>query len=272
METLKKVSKAIKKIALRLMQELMQRRLITTVEFLSGRQMPVHIRILIQGVMVLLGLILLLVQVLALMLGQEQMLVEGLGLMVGVGFTLILWLGLQSAILLMIWLGLMLVIGLGQLLGLLLRLGFRVESVLGQFLGVVLALVLELLVFPGLLIIRKLPDTNQNLGILGLILIQHLVFGLLLGLTLGAGFILVSVLLQTMNKKNKQTYLLKDKLSEKLPEEYRADLEALRKRYFEGGIPEPLINIMTGFHLLTMFRAYLQIKIENIWLSKRNQG
>ncbi|MEJ6487850.1 hypothetical protein N0Y54_42665 [Nostoc punctiforme UO1] len=64
---------------------------------------------------------------------------------------------------------------------------------------------------------------------------------------------------------------IKGWLSNILSEEWRAELEALRYRWFTEEKPELWIKIMTGFHLLDMLKGYFQIKLENRWLFKRKQ-
>lgn len=57
-----------------------------------------------------------------------------------------------------------------------------------------------------------------------------------------------------------------------LPEGWRRDLQDLRYTWLLEGKPELWIKIMTGFRLLEMLKAYLQIKVENIWLPKKKRS
>jgi hypothetical protein len=77
---------------------------------------------------------------------------------------------------------------------------------------------------------------------------------------------------QNSSVEIKQKSHIKGWLPNTLPEEWRGELEALRYCWLEEGKPEVWIVIITGFNLLIMFKAYLQIKVENIWLFKRKQG
>ncbi|MGF1934515.1 MAG: hypothetical protein RM347_008945 [Nostoc sp. ChiQUE02] len=70
----------------------------------------------------------------------------------------------------------------------------------------------------------------------------------------------------------KQKSHIKGWLSKILLEEWRGELEALRCGWLEKGKSELWIKIMTGFHLLGLLNAYLQIKVENTWLPKKKQS
>ena len=65
---------------------------------------------------------------------------------------------------------------------------------------------------------------------------------------------------------------IKGWLSKILLEEWRGELEALRYEWLKEGKPELWIKIMTSFCLLGLLKAYLQIKVENIWLPKKKQS
>jgi len=69
-----------------------------------------------------------------------------------------------------------------------------------------------------------------------------------------------------------QEYHIKGWVTKVLPEEWCGEIEALRRRWYDQHKGEFWIEIMTSFHLHAMFKAYLQIKVENIWLSKKRQG
>lgn len=69
----------------------------------------------------------------------------------------------------------------------------------------------------------------------------------------------------------KQKSHIKGWVTHILPEDWCGELEALRYEWFKADIPEPWIEIMTSFNLLTMFKADLQIKVENILLPKKKQ-
>ena len=49
------------------------------------------------------------------------------------------------------------------------------------------------------------------------------------------------------------------------PEDWRGELEVLRYELFVKKKRNVLINFITIVHLLDMFKAHLQIKLENIW-------
>ncbi|MHC5763073.1 hypothetical protein [Nostoc sp.] len=64
---------------------------------------------------------------------------------------------------------------------------------------------------------------------------------------------------------------IKGWLSKIILEEWRGELEALRCGWLTEEKPELWIKIMTGFHLLALLKAYIQIKLEDRWLFKRKQ-
>lgn len=64
---------------------------------------------------------------------------------------------------------------------------------------------------------------------------------------------------------------IKGWLSKILLEEWCGELEALRCGWLLERKPELWIKIMTGFYLLALLKACLQIKLENRWLFKRKQ-
>ncbi len=70
----------------------------------------------------------------------------------------------------------------------------------------------------------------------------------------------------------KQKSHIKGWPSKILLEEWRGELEALRYGWLKEDKPELWIKIMTGFCLLVFVKAYLQIKVENIWLPKKKQS
>ncbi|BAY96055.1 hypothetical protein NIES3275_81320 (plasmid) [Microchaete diplosiphon NIES-3275] len=91
----------------------------------------------------------------------------------------------------------------------------------------------------------------------------------LLGLVL-----LLIVLVLVQKQRNRQRLVeLKGFLASLLPEDWQADLNDWRyQQLVQKKKPKLWVNIMTGFHLLGMFKAYLQIQVENMWPYKRNQG
>ncbi|WP_407890484.1 hypothetical protein [Scytonema sp. NUACC26] len=70
----------------------------------------------------------------------------------------------------------------------------------------------------------------------------------------------------------KQKSHIKGWVTNIIPEDWCGELEVLRYTWFQQDKGEFWIEIMTRFHLLTMFKACLQIKVENKWLFKRKQG
>jgi len=130
---------------------------------------------------------------------------------------------------------------------------------LGLLLGLVSGLLTLLAVMPLLMFwpLMSLVDRPRVTVVGGLGLIRRL--GLLL---------LNSLKGKQIKQKEQRSYTLTDKLVHILPEEYRADLNTLHYRLLiKQKHPKWLVQILTIMCLLDMFRGWLQIKLENIWLS-----
>lgn len=83
---------------------------------------------------------------------------------------------------------------------------------------------------------------------------------------------LSNLMKQKFSAEIKQKSHIKGWLFNTLLEEWRGELEALRCGWLEKGKPELWIKIMTGFYLLGLLKAYLQIKVENRWLPNKKQS
>ncbi len=70
-----------------------------------------------------------------------------------------------------------------------------------------------------------------------------------------------------------ESHILKGRLVNRLPEDWRADLEALRHHLVtRKKQPKFLVNLITIIHLLDMLKAHIQIKLENISLFSKNKN
>jgi hypothetical protein len=186
-----------------------------------------------------------------------------------------------------------LVMGLLLMLFLVLGLGLVLGLRLGQGLGLFLVLWLEFclglwvfapregIVGPPLRALGLLLELVLLLVIgLGLVLGLVVAHDLLLGLGLGLGLVLVLVVVLAWKRINRQrlaeqqeNHILKGFLASLLREEWRADLNDWRyQQLVRKKKSKLLVNMMTGLKLLEMFKAYLQIQVENIWPYKRNQS
>jgi len=97
---------------------------------------------------------------------------------------------------------------------------------------------------------------------LGLVLVPGLVQGLVQGL------VLRRTKQQSLAAIRRQSHI-KGWLAKILPEDWRGELEALRRRWLAKKRHKVLVDFMTGICLLGMLKAYLQIKVENVWLLRR---
>ena len=131
---------------------------------------------------------------------------------------------------------------------------------------------------------RQVQALGQGL-VLGLVLGPMLGLVRVLGLVLvlGLGLVLVLLLVRVLGQMlllgrtqqqssveiRRQSHI-KGWLAKILPEEWRGELEALRYRWLaKKKRHKVLVNFITGICLLGMLKAYLQIKVENVWLLKK---
>ena len=107
-----------------------------------------------------------------------------------------------------------------------------------------------------------------------------IVSGTLSGMWLGT-LLGIMVVLELMRRKSwtKQrikvpsTRIKTTLLARILPEDYRADLNSLRHRWIvKQKLPKWLVNIRTYLFLLVVFKGWLQIKCENIFLPNNRRS
>jgi hypothetical protein len=182
---------------------------------------------------------------------RRQVQALGQGLVLGLVLGPMLGQGLVLGLVLVLVLGLGLGLGLELLVGL----------VLGSVLGPMLVQVLGSMLGPMLGLVR----------VLGLVLVLGLglVLVLLLVRVLGQMLLLGRTQQQSSVEIRRQSHI-KGWLAKILPEEWRGELEALRYRWLaKKKRHKVLVNFITGICLLGMLKAYLQIKVENVWLLKK---
>ena len=70
---------------------------------------------------------------------------------------------------------------------------------------------------------------------------------------------------QSLVEVRRKSYIKGWWIANILPEDWRGELEVLRYELLVKKKRNVLINFITVVHLLDMFKAHLQIKLENIW-------
>jgi hypothetical protein len=116
--------------------------------------------------------------------------------------------------------------------------------------------------------LRRQPQMRRFLPLLSLLLLPLLLLRQLLRLPQPPHH---RATRKSLIKQKRKSHIIKGWLSKRLSEEWRGELEALRDRWRKEGKSDLWIKILTRFELLKLLKAYLQIKVENIWLPKKRK-
>jgi len=135
----------------------------------------------------------------------------------------------------------------------------KLLRVLGSLLKTVLESLLGLVMALGQLL---------WLGLVGLVLwLWQLLW---LGQLLGAVLVLLGValvLLESVRAKRRRPYTTTSWLASLLSEDYNAEVNTVRYRLEKQKCPKWLIKTKTTMCLFNMYRGWILVKLQNIWLS-----
>ncbi|MHC5855259.1 hypothetical protein [Nostoc sp.] len=110
--------------------------------------------------------------------------------------------------------------------------------------------------------VQELVDELVDELLPALVLALALVPALMLALML----VLALALKQMLVRKRKRREISKGYirwLAKVLPEDWHAELEALRHKWHKQRRPKFWIRLMTGIHVVDLLKAYVQIKMQN---------